>query len=428
MDRRAFIKRTSLATAAVAAGVRKPLFAQEPPLKIGLIGSGWYGLVIAKAALQAGGVEIVAVSDVDSRHLGNGVNELQALQGKAPRGYKHHGELLAHPGLEAILIGTPPHWHALQFVDACKKGLPIYCEKPLAYDVDEGKAMVAAARRAGNIVQIGFQRRQSEAFKRAKEWIENGTTGRIHQINAQIHYTPGKMDTTIQEPPASLDWDAWCGPAPKLPYRPSIGHGPWRLEKAYGNGHLVDWGIHHIDIIRTVMGFDMPSSVHASGSLEVLKEQITTPDTLQAIWQFDDCPVIWQHRLWGVGDMDPRFNNGVFFHGEKGTLFVSDERVIWKAGRDQPEEVLEIPTPDMQEKHLAEFITAVKTGNKGLISCDVEEGFRSTAAVQLAMIAYDTSSTVGWDASGNSLVGTEEVQRLMARPYRTGYQRPAVAL
>ena len=251
MDRRAFIKRTSLATAAVAAGVRKPLFAQEPPLKIGLIGSGWYGLVIAKAALQAGGVEIVAVSDVDSRHLGNGVNELQALQGKAPRGYKHHGELLAHPGLEAILIGTPPHWHALQFVDACKKGLPIYCEKPLAYDVDEGKAMVAAARRAGNIVQIGFQRRQSEAFKRAKEWIENGTTGRITK-SAQF-ITPGKMDTAVQEPPASLI-GARGGPAPKLPYRPSIGHGPWRLEKAWerspgGLGypyryHPYDHGLH----------------------------------------------------------------------------------------------------------------------------------------------------------------------------------------
>lgn len=427
MNRRAFIKRSSLATAAIATGVKTPLFAQEAPLRVGLIGSGWYGLVIAKAALQAGGVEIAAVCDVDSQHLKNGVSELEALQGIAPRPYKNHRELLEHPGLKAVLIGTPPHWHALQFVDACKKGLHIYCEKPLAYDVEEGKAMVAAARRAGNIVQIGFQRRQSEAFKRAKQLIEDGTTGKIRQINAQIHYTPGKMDTTIQNPPASLDWDAWCGPAPMLPYRPSIGHGPWRLEKEYGNGHLADWGIHHIDIIRTVMGFEAPHTIRATGSLDVLKGQITTPDTLLATLHFEDCPVIWQHRLWGAGDINPLYNNGVFFYGEKGTLFVADERLVWRpANRDQQELIEEIPTPDMQERHLAEFVNAVKTGNKERVSCDVEDGFLSTAAVQLAMIAYDTESTVAWDPTKKALIGSDEAQKLAARPYRAGYQRPSI--
>src|SRR5690554_2120647 len=330
MNRRAFIKQSSLATAAIASGMRTPLFARDSTLKIGLIGSGWYGLVIAKAALQAGGVEIVAVSDLDSEHLENGVKELEALQGTPPRAFKDYRDLLEVPGMQAVLIATPPHWHALQFVDACKKGLHIYCEKPLAYDVDEGKAMIKAARDAGNIVQIGFQRRQSNAFKKAKELIEDGTTGRIRQINAQIHYTPGKMDTTIQEPPSSLDWDAWCGPAPKLPYRPSIGHGPWRLEKEYGNGHLADWGIHHIDIIRVTMQFEAPRTIHAEGSLDVLKGEITTPDTLIASLQFDGCPVIWQHRLWGAGEVDPRFNNGIFFLGEIGTLFASDERLVWK--------------------------------------------------------------------------------------------------
>ena len=425
MNRRAFIKQSSLATAAIASGMRTPLFSQNTPLKIGLIGSGWYGLVIAKAALQAGGVEIVAVSDVDSEHLKNGVKELEALQGTPPRAFKDYRDLLEIPGMQAVLIGTPPHWHALQFVDACKKGLHIYCEKPLAYDVDEGKAMIKAARDAGNIVQIGFQRRQSNAFKKAKELIEDGTTGKIRQINAQIHHTPGKMDTTVQNPPASLDWDAWCGPAPKLPYRPSIGHGPWRLEKEYGNGHLVDWGIHHIDIIRVIMQFGAPRTIRAEGSLDVLKGEITTPDTLIASLQFDGCPIIWQHRLWGAGSVDPRFNNGIFFHGENGTLFASDERLVWKpAGRNQQEQVMDIPTPDMQEKHLAEFIQAVKTGNKGLISCPVEDGFLSTTAVQLAMIAYDTGSEVVWDANEKTITGNSSAKQLLARPYRAGYTRP----
>lgn len=426
MDRRTFIKRSSLATAAVATGFHSPLFAQNiHNLKFGLIGSGWYGMVIAKAALQAGGVEIAAICDVDITHLKNSTSELETLQGAKPKEFKDYQELLNLPELDAILIGTPPHWHALQFIDACKKGLPVYCEKPLAYDVDEGKAMIEAARKADNIVQIGFQRRQSKAFQKAKELIQNGEIGRVRQIGAQIHYNPGNADTTVQDPPSSLDWDAWCGPAPKLPYSPSIGHGNWRLEKEYGNGHLVDWGIHHIDIIRTIMDFKMPESIHATGSLDVLKGRITTPDTLLATMHFKDCPVVWQHRLWGTGDLNPQFNNGVFFYGEKATLFAADNKLILTpAGRDREQQVMDIDTPDMQEKHLAEFIHAVRTKDKNLVSCKVEDAFQSTAAVQLAMISYETASEVKWDATGNTISGNDSARKLSARPYRQGYIRP----
>ncbi|MFA7493634.1 MAG: Gfo/Idh/MocA family oxidoreductase [Proteiniphilum sp.] len=426
MDRRTFIKRSSLATAAVATGVHSPLFAQDNSnLKVGLIGSGWYGMVIAKAALQAGGVEITAICDVDTAHLKNSAAELETLQGSKPREFKDYHQLLNLPGLDAILIGTPPQWHALQFVDACKKGLPIYCEKPLAYDVEEGKAMMAATKKAGNIVQVGFQRRQSKAFQKAKELIQNGDLGRVRQIGAQIHYNPGNTDTAIQDPPASLDWDAWCGPAPKLPYRPSIGHMSWRLEKEYGNGHLVDWGIHHIDIIRTIMDFGMPESIMATGSLDLLKGKITTPDTLLATMHFKDCPVIWQHRLWGTGELNPQFNNGIFFYGEKGTLFASDNKLILTPnGRDKEQQVMDIDTPDMQEKHLAEFINAVRAKDKSLISCHVEDAFQSTATVQLAMISYETGSEVGWDITGKRISGNENARKLSARPYRQGYVRP----
>jgi predicted dehydrogenase len=356
-------------------------------------------------------VEIAAVSDVDSEHLQNGMKELEALQESTSRAFKDYRDLLEMPGLEAVLIGTPTHWHALQF----------------AYDLEEGKAMVEAARKAGNIVQIGFQRRQSNAYKKAKELIQDGTTGKIHQINAQIHYNPDKADTTRQDPPASLDWDMWCGPAPKLPYSPSVGHGSWRLEKEYGNSHLVDWGIHHIDIIRVIMDFDSPHTIRAKGSLEVLKGEITTPDSLIASLQYNDCPVIWQHRLWGAGEVDPRFNNGIFFYGENGSLFTSEQRLVWKpAGRNQQEQVMDIRTPDMQEKHLAEFIQAVKTGNKELISCTVEDGFLSTAAVQLAMISYETGSELMWDHKQKSITDNSNAKSLLARPYRNGYARPVV--
>lgn len=425
MNRRTFIKSTSLATAAVATGFPAPLFASEKKLKIGLIGSGWYGMVIARAALEGGGVEVIAVADVDSAHLTDSLNELESLQGSRPRGFKDYRELLNVAGLEAVMIGTPPHWHALQFIAACEKGLPIYCEKPLAYDVEEGKAMIRAAQKAGNIVQIGFQRRQNKAFMRAKELIEEGRIGTVHQIGAQIHYNPNIADTTLQEPPATLDWDAWCGPAPRLPYSPAIGHMSWRFEKAYGNGHLVDWGIHNIDIIRTIMGFEMPEMTEAHGGIFALKGKTNTPDTLSATMQFDGIPVVWQHRLWGTGDLHPQFNNGAFFYGDKGSLFASDSRlVLMPAGRNKEQEVMEIPTPRMQEEHVAEFIRAVKTKNKGLISCPTEDGFQSTAAVQLAMIAYETGGRLQWDSTSGTIPGNKAAGAQLARPYRQGYQRP----
>lgn len=425
MDRRTFIEKTSLGSAALISGFYIPSFPQEEKIKIGLIGSGWYGMVIMKAALQIGGVEVVAVCDVDSEHLKTSADELEVLQGARPATYKDYEELLDHQGLRAVFIGTPPHWHALQFIAACEKDLDIYCEKPLAYDVREGQAMVAAAKKAGNIVQIGFQRRQSEAFKKAQAMIEEGEIGYVYQIGAQIHYNPNPPDHTVQAPPASLDWDAWCGPAPKLDYRPSIGHKAWRLEKEYGNGHLVDWGIHHIDIIRKIMGLGMPDSFVSKGGLYTLKDRITTPDTLHAVMNFAKCPVIWEHRLWGSGGLNTRFNNGVFFYGDKGTLYASDRRlVLMPAGRNQEQREMDIPTEGMQERHVGNFLEAVRKQDSSLISCPIEDAFQSTATVQLAMASYYTGSEVKWNISDRKIVGNKAAVRLLARPYRGGYQRP----
>jgi predicted dehydrogenase len=425
MERRNFLKKASIGSVAVASSFYLGAQPADQKLKIGLIGAGWYGMVITKAALKVGGVEAIGVCDVDSDHLNSSADELEKLQGIRPKTFKSYQELLDMKGLQAVFIGTPPHWHALQFIAACKKGLDIYCEKPLAYDIQEGLAMVKAAKTAGNIVQIGFQRRQSNAFKRAKELIEDGTIGNVHQISAQIHYNPGPQDTTIQVPPASLDWEEWCGPAPKLDYRPNIGHKAWRLEKEYGNGHLVDWGIHHIDIIRRIMGESMPVEFYTKGGIFELKDKITTPDTLTANMAFRKAPVVWQHRLWGAGDANREFNNGIFFHGDKATLFAEDSKVvIFPAGKDAKREELSIPTELMQEMHVENFLNAVKNKDKNLINCPPEDAFQSTATVQLAMISYYTGSLVKWDQNKNEIINNQMATSLMKRDYRGKYIHP----
>lgn len=425
MKRRKFLEMASFGSAAAATSIYFPKPFQERKLKIGLIGSGWYGMVDVKAALKIGGVEVIGICDVDSEHLSASADEIEKLQGSRPKTFKYYGELLEMKGLETVFIGTIPHWHALQFIAACNKGLDIYCEKPLAYDVMEGLAMVNAAREAGNIVQVGFQRRQAESFKKTKELIEGGKIGEVHQVVAQIHYNPGPQDTKIQPPPASLDWEEWCGPAPKLEYRPSIGHKSWRLEKEYGNGHLVDWGIHHIDIIRKIMGEGMPENIYASGGILALKDQITTPDTLNVKFGFKMAPVIWQHRLWGNGDVTKEYNNGIFFYGEKGTIFSDDSKVvIFPAGRDAKREDFLIQTPLMQENHVENFLKAVRNKDKTLISCTPEDAFKSTATVQLAMISYNTGSIVKWDQEKNIIIGNPEASALLKREYRGKYMHP----
>jgi predicted dehydrogenase len=427
MNRRNFIINGSLSTAAIFSAIHVPASSQDKKIKIGVIGVGWYGMVITEAAFKVGGIEVQAICDVDSEHLKKSADKLEKLQGKRPKTYVLYSDLLDHQGLEAVFIGSPPHWHALQFIAACEKGLDIYCEKPLAYDVNEGLAMIKAAQKAGNYVQIGFQRRQNEAFARAKSLINENVAGNILQIGAQIHYNPGLKDNTIQAPPESLDWEAWCGPAPKLPYSPNIGHLAWRLEKEYGNGHLVDWGIHHIDIIRNIMDLDMPSSIYTTGGIKVLEGKITTPDTLTATINFEALPLTWQHRLWGSGDLNPQFNNGVFFYGEKSTIFASDSRiVIMAAGKDQTQEVLDLPGKDMGVAHMANFLNAVKMKNKDLISCPIEDAFKSTATVQLAMISYNTNAMINWDSQKFAIENNPQASALLARSYRGKYKRPMI--
>jgi predicted dehydrogenase len=427
MNRRSFIQKSALTSAGLFTALHIPAWTKNRKIKIGLIGCGWYGMVITKSALSTGEVEVIAICDVDSEHLSASAAEVEKLQGSRPAVYKDYRELLEHKGLESIFIGTPPHWHALQFIAACEKGFDIYCEKPLAYDVREGQAMAEAAGKAGNIVQIGFQRRQSKAFMKAKEMIAAGELGKIRQVEAQIHYNPVIADTTIQAPPPALDWEMWCGPAPKLDYRPSIGHKAWRLEKEYGNGHFVDWGIHHIDIIRNILNLGMPQSLVASGGLFTLGGKITTPDTLRVVMNFDECEVVWRHRLWGTGDLNTAFNNGIFFYGTTATLFASDDKLIkMSAGKNQVQEEINLPTPGMQDNHVAGFIRAVQAKNKSLISCTPEDAWQSTATVQLGMASYYSGKPLNWDAAEKEITNQKKMEKFLARPYRGDYKRPDV--
>jgi predicted dehydrogenase len=400
----------------------KALPSEGDKLKFGLIGCGWYGMVDVKAAFKTGGVECLALCDVDSDHLSTSADAVEKLQGSRPKTFKDYRELLEVPDLQAVIIATPPHWHALPFIAALEKKLDIYCEKPLAYDIREGQAMVMAAERSHQIIQIGFQRRQSKAIQEVKDFIQQGNIGRVVQVDVQIHYPAKLLDPTPQNPPPSLDWDWWCGPAPKLPYSPQIGHFAWRLEKEYGNGHLVDWGIHLIDATRWVLKETMPASVQSAGGIYYHNSVITTPDILIAHFDFAACPVTWHHRLWGAQEYTPEISNGIFFYGEKGTVFTSDRRwVVIPKEKDAEPQVHEADS-DMATLHMAEFLQAVKTRVQP--PCSPREAYYSTSTVQLGMIAYDVQQKIHWDAGAQEIIDNTEAAQKLKRPYRSPWKHP----
>ncbi len=394
----------------------------EGVLKLGLIGCGWYGMVDLKAALKLGGVEVIALCDVDSEHLESSAAEVEKLQGRRPRTFKLYEDLLKTPGLQAAIIATPPHWHALQLIAALEHGLDVYCEKPLSYDVREGRAMVNAVKRSGRIVQIGFQRRHSAAFQAVRQHVQAGEAGHIVCADANIHYAADTKDPTPQPPPASLDWDLWCGPGPKLPYSPQVGHVNWRLEKAVGQGHLVDWGIHLIDGARVILDEAAPVSVTAAGGLYGLRGKITTPDVLSVHFDFATCPLTWRHRIWGAEEYSPETANGIFFYGEKQTVFVTDDR--WEViprGKSKERQVHKADA-DAGSLHMAEFLKAVRARQQP--GCLAEDAYASTLAVKLAMISYDTGSKVVWDARREQILSNPAAAALLKRDYRPPWKHP----
>lgn len=424
MNRRTFIG-TAMAGTLAADTLLRPSYAgneDKSKLKLGLIGCGWYGMVDVRAAFKAGGVEVLALCDVDEQHLNDSAAEVEKLQGSRPKTFKRYEDLLQVPGLDAVIIATPPHWHALPFIAAMAKSLHVYCEKPLGYDIREARAMVDAAASKDIVVQIGFQRRQSPAIRQVRDYIREGNLGKIIQADVQIHYTAGMRDATPQDPPASLDWDLWCGPAPKIPYSPQVGHFAWRLEKTTGHGHLVDWGIHLIDATRWILGETTPRAVQASGGTYYFKDKISTPDILTVHFDFATCPVFWTHRIWGAQEHTPDVANGIFFYGENGTVFVTDDRWVVIPKDKNKQRIEQKGGADLATAHMAEFLDAVR--NRKPAGCTIEDGYRSTTTVKLAMIAYDMGEKIIWDEKAEQIVGNATAHGMLKRPYREPWKHP----
>lgn len=426
MNRRAFIKSTVAAGAAWSA---VPLVGRKTArrYRTALVGSGWWGMNILREAIRAGESQVVALCDVDRGQLAPAAEEVERLTGEAPRRYGDYRELLAAERPELVVVATPDHWHPLITIAACEAGADVYVEKPVGHTVDEGRAMVEAARRHERVVQVGTHRRVSPHNWSGIAFLRSGKAGRIGMVRAFVHYGGGPGEAVPDaDPPPGLDWDFWCGPAPLRPFNRRIHPRGFRQYLDFANGQIGDWGIHWLDQILWWTDEPHPRRIASTGGLHVRRDGADAPDTQVATFEFESFTATWEHRLYAANQAE-RHAIGAYFYGTEGTFHMGwlDGWTFYPADERQPtlHEPPQLHEPDHQNirELWADFLEAVRTRRRPV--CDIETGHRATAMSLLAMAALKTGRTLEWD--GRRIAGDAEANALLRRPYRAPWTYPA---
>ena len=436
MERRAFIKNSAwAATAWVTPGLHRKRI--DDPVRLGIVGTGWWGTdYLLRNALKSGEFEVVALCDVSKVALNQAVEKMAQVGLPKPKLFDDYEALYALNGLEAVAIATPTHWHALQFISACKKGLHVWQEKPISYDIREAQAMRMAYQASGVVVNIDFPRLHAPINDEIKDFIKSGKAGQIHQIQANIHNPVGAPKEV--EIPDTIDFDAFCGPAPRLKYleHPRPGRLSWRVQQGFSRGIFADWGIHYLQNIRSIMDLDLPDDVSAIGGITKNQGQ-EHPDHLEVRLNYEGLPVMWTHKTWGYTAPMPHTKIGVFYFGDKATIFAADSG--WEVYPADGSTRKEYGNPrvalgsDEYEREIERvfiaqfkgFAEAIRAQSDGVIKGTFDHGFNSTAAVIYADLAYQTKQPVVIDKHTMDVSDdNQSAQKLLSRTYRKPYIHP----
>jgi predicted dehydrogenase len=444
MQRREFLKTGAAAAIAGSALGRYAEAMADTRLRVGLIGTGWYGKCDLFRLIQVAPVEVVSLCDVDSAMLQDAAQQTATRQAskKTPRTYTDYRKMLAEKDLDLVLIATPDHWHALPFLEAVKAGADVYVQKPISVDVVEGQAMLAAARKHGRVVQVGTQRRSTPHLIEARnDIVKAGKLGNVAMVEVYCYYhMRAKENPPDSAPPPNLDWEMYTGPAPMRPYNSLVHPRRWRAFMEYGNGIVGDMCIHMLDMVRWLMDLGMPKRVSSTGGIFVDKaSKSNISDTQTATFDYDDLRIVWTHRTWG-DPPDPKYPWGATLYGDKGTLKASvmSYDFVPRGGgeavhRDVTYELEQFPE-DKTEKDLERHVApAIRVHMKDLLAnmktrgrpvADIEQGYISTTACILANLSMQLGRSLEWDHARGVVKGDEEANRLLRRPYRAPWVHP----
>jgi predicted dehydrogenase len=446
MNRRKFLQVGAAGLALSAIGSYAADFADQKK-RIGLIGTGWYGKSDLLRLIQVAPVEVVSLCDVDKRMLAEAADIVAARQAskKKPRTYADYREMLKEKDLDVVLIATPDHWHALPMIAAVEAGADIYVQKPISVDIAEGQAMLAAARKHQRVVQVGTQRRSTPHLIEARDTvIKEGKLGKIGLVEIYCYYhmrgNDNPPDTT---PPENLDYEMWTGPAPMRPYNRMVHPRGWRGFMEYGNGIVGDMCIHMFDMARWMLDLGWPKTVSSTGGILANKKgKANISDTQTATFDFGDLDIVWQHRTWGDAP-DPKYPWAATFYGDKGTLKASVMGYDFIPGgggqgihkdvtyefeqypEDRTEKDLERHVAPAIRGHMKDLLATITTRGKPV--ADIEQGYISTASCILANLSMKLGRSLTWDPVAGRIVGDDEANRLLHRPYRAPWVHPEPA-
>jgi predicted dehydrogenase len=455
VNRRTFVASTAAGVVGTtrALGARKSGLVQgaNDRIRLGFIGVGGMGRGHLGNFMERSDVEIVVVCDV----WGFARDRARKMTEEQPRGpaevESDFRRVLDRQDVDAVVIATPDHWHALPTIMACEAGKDVYVEKPISHNIVEGRKMVEAARTHERIVQVGTQQRSGLHFQEAVDIVRTGKIGTVARVetwnygNESPHGIGSPADGT---PPANLDWDFWLGPAPRVAFNANRFIGSFRWFWDYAGGMMTDWGVHLLDIVQWAMEVEAPTRIAAAGGKLVLQDNRETPDTLDVLFEYPEFIATYANRKTNAYTPDGH-DYGILFYGTDGTLFVdrsgydlypelggvADEpepaylrlqktgRPSWS--RDRTVDVgraqrMAGPGSDQNGPHIENFLECMRT--RKLPISDIEIGHRSTSTCLLGNIAYRTGHKITWDAAREQVSDDPEASKLLSREYRAPWK------
>ena len=436
LNRRSFLRTSALAGAVLSAAPYIRAATPGRKLRTALIGSGWWGKNILKEAMGSGRCQTVALADVDATALEVAADQVNALSGDTPKIYQDYRELLAREKPDIAIIATPDHWHALNTIAALKAGAHVFVEKPTGHTVNESRAMLKAARESGRVSQIGLHRRIGPHHVSGMNFLKSGAVGEVGMVRLFAH-GGGDVEKPApnETPPAGLDWNLWCGPAPLRPFNKRIHPGGWRNYLDYANGQLGDWGVHWLDQVLWWSGEKYPKRIFCAGGRPVRgpavlndKEQTSdAPDHQVATYEFEKFTCVWEHRRFADNNSE-KHKIGAYFYGTKGVLHIGwrDGWTFYPAAKSGKIEHgnAQLQEPDGHNLALlwADFMESIDQRRTPIAG--IELAHRASVLPLLGMVSWRVGRSIAWDAATEQISGDPEANQLLSRPYRTPWVYP----
>ncbi len=442
LNRRTFVK-AGAATALTAASWARVSGANER-IGIGMIGIGLMGRIHTRNFAKQPDVSMVAICETYDPRADVGA---EICGGKVIKS-RDFRKLLDNKDIDAVVVSTPDHWHALITMLACAAGKDVYVEKPLTLFVREGRWMIDVAKRYQRVVQVGVQNRAGPNFQRAREFVQQGKLGDVVAVQDTYcrNLMPGFGNPPDQDPPKELDWDMWLGPAPKRAYNPNRGIYHFRWIWDYAGGQMTNLGQHSLDIVQWFTGATAPRSVYSTGSRSFLKDNMETPDSQDVLIDYPGFTGICVYREATAG-REGLGMGGVVFYGTRGMMSVGRSgyevfpdrkadpfgamaRILGGHPVGGPQPVQEPKDQFWTEKqkdtsgdgakdyvtHIRNFLDCMRSRQQPL--ADIESAHQVATTCHLANISLRVGRKIVWDAAKEQIVGDPQANAMLTRPYR----------